>query len=145
MNEKQLHALAAEFAKNLKTPEDLNQFSRMLKKITVEAALNGELTDHLGYEKHQPRKGKNARNGYTSKTVICDEGEIEIETPRDRDGTFEPQLIKKNQTRITGMDEQIIALYSKGLSNQEIVEMFKELYDADVSSSLISRVTDAVK
>ncbi|MFK5255107.1 transposase, partial [Glaesserella parasuis] len=144
MNEKQLHALAAEFAKNLKTPEDLNQFSRMLKKITVEAALNGELTDHLGYEKHQPRKGKNARNGYTSKTVICDEGEIEIETPRDRDGTFEPQLIKKNQTRITGMDEQIIALYSKGLSNQEIVEMFKELYDADVSSSLISRVTDAV-
>ncbi|MDP0271710.1 transposase, partial [Glaesserella parasuis] len=139
MNEKQLHALAAEFAKNLKTPEDLNQFSRMLKKITVEAALNGELTDHLGYEKHQPRKGKNARNGYTSKTVICDEGEIEIETPRDRDGTFEPQLIKKNQTRITGMDEQIIALYSKGLSNQEIVEMFKELYDADVSSSLISR------
>ncbi|MDP0356268.1 transposase, partial [Glaesserella parasuis] len=103
MNEKQLHALAAE-----------------------EAALNGELTDHLGYEKHQPRKGKNARNGYTSKTVICDEGEIEIETPRDRDGTFEPQLIKKNQTRITGMDEQIIALYAKGLSNQEIVEMFKE-------------------
>ncbi|MCT8550075.1 transposase, partial [Glaesserella parasuis] len=141
MNEKQLHALAAEFAKNLKTPEDLNQFSRMLKKITVEAALNGELTDHLGYEKHQPRKGKNARNGYTSKTVICDEGEIEIETPRDRDGTFEPQLIKKNQTRITGMDEQIIALYAKGLSNQEIVEMFKELYDADVSTSLISRVT----
>ncbi|SSX81804.1 Transposase and inactivated derivatives [[Actinobacillus] rossii] len=145
MNEKQLHALAAEFAKNLKTPEDLNQFSRMLKKITVEAALNGELTDHLGYEKHQPGKGKNARNGYTSKTVICDEGEIEIETPRDRDGTFEPQLIKKNQTRITGMDEQIIALYAKGLSNQEIVEMFKELYDADVSTSLISRVTDAVK
>ncbi|MDO9744270.1 transposase, partial [Glaesserella parasuis] len=122
MNEKHLHALAAE-----------------------EAALNGELTDHLGYEKHQPRKGKNARNGYTSKTVICDEGEIEIETPRDRDGTFEPQLIKKNQTRITGMDEQIIALYAKGLSNQEIVEMFKELYDADVSTSLISRVTDAVK
>ncbi|MCT8829624.1 transposase, partial [Glaesserella parasuis] len=145
MNEKQLHALAAEFAKNLKTPEDLNQFSRMFKKITVEAALNGELTDHLGYEKHQPRKGKNAHNGYTSKTVICDEGEIEIETPRDRDGTFEPQLIKKNQTRITGMDEQIIALYAKGLSNQEIVEMFKELYDADVSTSLISRVTDAVK
>ncbi|MFW9317855.1 transposase, partial [Glaesserella parasuis] len=124
MNEKQLHALAAEFAKNLKTPEDLNQFSRMLKQITVESALNGELTDHLGYEKHQPRKGKNARNGYTSKTVICDEGEIEIETPRDRDGTFEPQLIKKNQTHITGMDEQIIALYAKGLSNQEIVEMF---------------------
>ncbi|SUB33831.1 Transposase and inactivated derivatives [[Pasteurella] mairii] len=78
-----------------------------------------------------------------SKTVICDEGEIKIDTPRDRDGTFEPHLIKKNQTRITGM--QIIALYAKGLSNQEIVEMFKERYDADVSTSLISRVTDSVK
>lgn len=99
----------------------------------------------MGYEKHPPRKGKNARNGYTSKTMICDEGEIDIETPRDRDGTFEPQLIRKNQTRITGMDEQIIALYAKGLSNQEIVEMFKQLYDADVSTSPISRVTDAVK
>lgn len=145
MNEKQLRALAAEFAEKLKTPEDLNQFSRLLKKMTVEAALNAELTEHLGYEKHQPRKGKNARNGYTSKTVICDEGEIDIETPRDRDGTFEPQLIRKNQTRITGMDEQIIALYAKGLSNQEIVEMFKQLYDADVSTDLISRVTDTVK
>lgn len=145
MNEKQLRALAAEFAEKRKTPEDLNQFSRLLKKMTVEAALNAELTEHLGYEKHQPRKGKNARNGYTSKTVICDEGEIDIETPRDRDGTFEPQLIRKNQTRITGMDEQIIALYAKGLSNQEIVEMFKQLYDADVSTGLISRVTDAVK
>ena len=145
MNEKQLRALAAEFAKKLKTPEDLNQFSRLLKKMTVEAALNAELTEHLGYEKHQSRKDKNARNGYTSKTVICDEGEIDIETPRDRDGSFEPQLIRKNQTRITGMDEQIIALYAKGLSNQEIVEMFKQLYDADVSTGLISRVTDAVK
>lgn len=145
MNEKQLRALATELAKNLKPPEDLNQFSRLLKKMTVEAALNAELTEHLGYEKHYPRKGKNARNGYTSKTVICDEGEIDIETPRDRDGTLEPQLIRKNQTRITGMDEQIIALYAKGLSNQEIFEMFKQLYDADVSTSLISRVTDAVK
>ncbi|SUB34714.1 Transposase and inactivated derivatives [[Pasteurella] mairii] len=77
--------------------------------------------------------------------MICDESEIEIDTPRDRDGTFEPQLIKKNQTRITGMDEQIIALYAKGLSNQEIVEISKERYNADVSTSLISRVTDSVK
>ena len=76
---------------------------------------------------------------------ITDEGEIEIDAPRDRDGCFESQLIKKNQTRISGMDEQIIALYAKGLSNQEIVEMFKELYDAHVSTSLISRVTDSVK
>ena len=117
MNGKQLRELATELAKNLKTPEDLNQLSRFLKKITVEAALNGELTEHLGYEKHQPCKGKNSCNGYTPKTLLCDEGEIDINTPRDRDGSFEPQLIKKNQTRITGMDEQIIVLYAKGLSN----------------------------
>ena len=145
MNEKQLQDLATALAKNLKTPEDLNQFSWFFKKITVEAALNGELTEHLGYEKHQPRKGKNSRNGYTPKTLLCDEGEIDINTPRDRDGSFEPQLIKKNQPRITGMDEQIIVLYAKGLSNQEIVESFKEFYDAEVSTSLISRVTDSVK
>ena len=75
-------------------------------------ALNGELSVHLGYEKYQPRKDKNVRNGYTPKTVICDESEMAIDTPRDCDGTFEPQLIKKNQTRITGVDEQIIALYT---------------------------------
>jgi transposase, mutator family len=75
--------------------------------------------------------------------VICDESELEIDTPRDYDGSFEQLFIKPPP--ITGMDEQIIALYAKGLSNQEIVEMFKERYDADVSSSLISRVTDSVK
>ena len=147
MNEQEIKALAVELAKNikLKTPEDLNRLSRLLKKVTVEAALNAELTDHLGYEKHQPRKTQNARNGYSAKTVNFEEGELDIAIPRDRDGSFEPQLVKKNQTRITGMDEQIIALYAKGLSNKEIVEMFKQLYDADVSTSLISRVTDAVK
>lgn len=77
--------------------------------------------------------------------MICDESELEIDTPRDYDGSFEQLFIKKNQPPITGMDEQIIALYTKGLSNQEIVEMFKERYDADISSSLISRVTDSVK
>lgn len=84
-------------------------------------------------------------NGYTPKTVICDESEMVIDTPRDCDGTFEPQLIKKNQTRITGVDEQIIALYTKELNNQEMVAMFKELYDADASRSLISHVTYSVK
>ncbi|WP_386688429.1 IS256 family transposase [Lonepinella sp. MS14437] len=145
MNEQQIKLLANELAKNLKTPEDLNQLSRVLKKITVEAALNTELTSHLGYKKNQPRKAKNSRNGYSQKTLLTDEGDIELNIPRDRESTFEPQIIKKNQTRITGMDEQIIALYAKGLSNQEIVDSFKEFYDADVSPSLISRVTDPVK
>ncbi|MEI7066055.1 IS256 family transposase [Dickeya chrysanthemi] len=145
MDEKTLKALAAELAKGLKTQADLNQFSRMLTKLTVETALNAELTDHLGYEKNAPKKGSNTRNGYSSKTLLCDDGEIELSTPRDRENTFEPQLIKKNQTRITQMDSQILSLYAKGMTTREIVATFREMYDADVSPTLISNVTDAVK
>ncbi|WP_181892645.1 IS256 family transposase, partial [Pectobacterium parvum] len=145
MDEKKLKALAAELAKGLKTEADLNQFSRMLTKLTVETALNAELTDHLGHEKNAPKTGSNTRNGYSSKTVLCDDGEIELNTPRDSENTFEPQLIKKNQTRITQMDSQILSLYAKGMAPREIVATFKEMYDADVSPTLISKVTDAVK
>ncbi|KHS95158.1 transposase [Pectobacterium parvum] len=145
MDEKKLKALAAELAKGLKTEADLNQFSRMLTKLTVETALNAELTDHLGHEKNAPKTGSNTRNGYSSKTVLCDDGEIELNTPRDSENTFEPQLIKKNQTRITQMDSQILSLYAKGMATREIVATFKEMYDADVSPTLISKVTDAVK
>lgn len=145
MDEKKLKALAAELAKGLKTEADLNQFSRMLTKLTVETALNAELTDHLGHEKNAPKTGSNTRNGYSSKTLLCDDGEIELNTPRDRENTFEPQLIKKHQTRITQMDSQILSLYAKGMTTREIVATFKEMYDADVSPSLISKVTDAVK
>ncbi len=145
MDEKKLKALAAELAKGLKTEADLNQFSRMLTKLTVETALNAELTDHLGHEKNAPKKGSNTRNGYSSKNLLCDDGEIELNTPRDRENTFEPQLIKKNQTRITQMDSQILSLYAKGMTTREIVATFKGMYDADVSPTLISKVTDAVK
>ncbi|UUE08797.1 IS256 family transposase [Dickeya zeae] len=145
MDEKKLKALATELAKGLKTEADLNQFSRMLTKLTVETALNAELTDHLGYEKNTPKSGSNTRNGYSTKTVLSDEGEIELSTPRDRENTFEPQLIKKNQTRITQMDSQILSLYAKGMTTREIVATFREMYDADVSPTLISKVTDAVK
>ncbi|EJM8643366.1 IS256 family transposase [Salmonella enterica] len=145
MDEKKLKALAAELAKGLKTEADLNAFSRMLTKLTVETALNAELTEHLGHEKNAPKSGSNTRNGYSSKTLLCDDGEIELNTPRDRENTFEPQLIKKNQTRITQMDSQILSLYAKGMTTREIVATFKEMYDADVSPALISKVTDAVK
>ncbi len=97
MDEKKLKALAAELAKSLKNEADLNAFSRMLTKLTVETALNAELTDHLGYEKNSPKSGSNTRNGYSFKTLLCDDGEIEPNTPRDRENTFEPQLIKKNR------------------------------------------------
>ncbi|SQC18092.1 Transposase and inactivated derivatives [Klebsiella pneumoniae] len=116
----------------------------LLKKLSVEAALNAEMTHHLGYEKNQSRPGANSRNGYSTKTVITGDGPLELRTPRDRDGTFEPQLVKKNQTRITGMDNQILSLYAKGMTTREIAAAFKELYDADVSPALISKVTDAV-
>ena len=145
MDDKQLQALANELAKNLKTPEDLSQFDRLLKKISVEAALNAELTHHLGHEKNQTKSGTNFRNGYSTKTVTTTDGPMELRTPRDRDGSFEPQLVKKNQTRITGMDNQILALYARGMTTREITSAFKEMYDADVSPTLISKVTDAVK
>ncbi|MDE9480483.1 IS256 family transposase [Xenorhabdus bovienii] len=144
MNDKQLQALAHELAKNLKTPDDLNQFDRLLKKLSAEAALNAEMSHHLGYEKNQPKTGTNARNGYSSKTVITGDGPLELSTPRDREGSFDPLLIKKNQTRFTSMDNQILTLYAKGMTTREIVATFNELYDADVSPALISKVTDAV-
>ena len=145
MEHKQLMALATELAKNLKTDADLNAFTKALKKLTVETALNAELTAHLGHERHQPSASGNARNGYSTKQVLTGDGEFELKTPRDREGTFEPQLIKKHQTRITSMDSQILSLYAKGMTTREIVSTFKELYDADVSPALISKVTDAVK
>ncbi len=145
MDDTQLQALANELAKNLKTPEDLSQFDRLLKKISVEAALNAELTHHLGHEKNQTKSGTNFRNGYSTKTVTTTDGPMELRTPPDRDGSFEPQLVKKNQTRITGMDNQLLALYARGMTTREITSAFKEMYDADVSPTLISKVTDAVK
>ena len=102
------------------------------------------MSHHLGYDKNQPKLGTNSRNGYSTKTVTTGDGPLELRTPRDRDGSFEPQLVKKNQTRITGMDNQILSLYAKGMTTREIAAAFKELYDADVSPALVSKVTDAV-
>jgi putative transposase len=144
MNRKELEAFAKEAAKTLKTEKDLSDFSRMLKKVTVEAALNAELDNHLGYDKHQPNSNSNSRNGYSGKTLQTDDGPVDIDVPRDRDSSFEPQLVKKQQTRLTGMDDKILYLYAKGMSTREITSAFKELYDAEVSASLISKVTDAV-
>jgi len=144
MNKKELEAFAREAAKTLKTEKDLNEFSQMLTKVTVEAALNAELDDHLGYERHQASDNANSRNGYTSKTLKTEDGQFELNTPRDREGSFEPQLVKKGQTRFTSMDDKILSLYAKGMTTREIVATFKEMYDADISPTLISKVTEAV-
>jgi len=144
MNKQKLEAFAREAAKSLKTEKDLNDFSQILTKITVEAALNAELDDHLGYEKHEPSDTSNSRNGYSTKTLRTEDGQFQINTPRDREGSFEPQLVKKQQTRFTSMDDKILSLYAKGMTTREIVATFHEMYGAEVSASLISKVTDGV-
>lgn len=144
MDKKALEAFAREAAKSIKTESDLDDFRKMLTKVTVETALNAELDDHLGYEKHATKPSSNSRNGYSSKSIITDDGEVPIDVPRDREASFEPKLVRKHQTRFQSMDDKILSLYAKGMTTREIVATFKEMYDADVSPTLISKVTDAV-
>jgi len=146
MNKEKMQTLANELAKDIKTPDDLSQLSAMLTKMTVEAALKSEMSFHLGYDKNQPVEFNhgNSRNGYSTKILKGEHGEIELQTPRDRDGTFTPQLIKKRQTRITGMDEQILTLYAKGMSTRDITATFQEMYGAEISAGLVSQVTNSV-
>jgi putative transposase len=130
-------------------PEDLlgeDGLFKRLKKRLLERALGAELTEHLGYEKGDPagQGTGNSRNGYSSKTVVGDDGAIEIAVPRDRNSSFEPQIVPKGQTRFEGFDERIISLYARGLSVREIQGYLEELYSVEVSPDLISRVTDAV-
>ena len=144
MNKKEIEALALEAAKGIKSEKDLNDFRKMMTKITVEAALNAELDDHLGYSKHEHSPSDNNRNGYSRKTIKTEDGQFELITPRDREGSFEPQLVKKQQTRFTSMDDKILSLYAKGMTTRDIVATFKEMYGADISPTLISKVTHAV-
>lgn len=130
-------------------PEDLTSddgIFKRLKKALIERALGAELSDHLGYEKGDPagRGSGNSRNGTSGKTVLTEDGEVQIEVPRDRAGTFEPRLIAKGQTRFDGFDEKIISLYARGMTVREIQGHLAELYGADVSPDFISKVTDAV-
>ena len=117
-----------------------------LTKRLVERALEVELTDHLGYEPHQEPPGGtgNARNGSTPKTLITDNGPVRIDTARDRDGSFEPKIVRKRQRRFQGFDDKILALYSRGLSVRDIEAHLQEIYGVKVGRDLISRVTDAV-
>ena len=105
MNKKELQAVAQAAAKSIKTEADLNEFRQMLTKITVETALSTELDDHLGFARHESSESGNSRNGYTSKTLRTEDGQFELNTPRDRAGSFEPQLVKKHQRRFTSMDD----------------------------------------
>lgn len=149
LTEKQ-QALLDELLKDFKgdAKELLGQHG-LIKQITkraLESALEGELTDHLGYEPHEPagRRSGNARNGRSRKTVKTAEGELQIEVPRDRNSTFEPQIVRKRQRRLEGLDDKIIALYARGLSTREIQDELTEMYGTEVSATLISNVTNSV-
>src|SRR3954452_10312429 len=134
---------------NYEKPEDLtgdDGLFRRLKKALIERALGAELTDHLGYERGDPagRGSGNSRNGVSAKTVLTEDGEVQIEVPRDRAGTFEPQLIGKGQTRFDGFDDKIISMYARGMTCREIKAHLQEIYGVEVSSDLVSTVTDGV-
>src|SRR6202050_1256736 len=134
---------------NYKKPEDIIAENGLLKELTkaiLERSLAAEMTDHLGYEKHDPsghRRG-NTRNGKSQKTLKGDFGELELETPRDRQATFEPKIVAKGQTRWTGFDDKIISMYARGMTTREIQGHLEEMYGIDVSPALISNVTDGV-
>lgn len=146
MDQDKLKALAAELAKDIKSEKDLGTLTQQLIKLTVETALNAEMDEHLGYEKHAPqgRGTGNNRNGYSTKRLKGQHGEVIIQAPRDRNSSFEPQFVRKGQSRLTQMDDQILALYARGLSTRDIVDAFKEMYDADISAGLVSKVTERV-
>jgi putative transposase len=132
-----------------KKPEDLigeNGLLKQLTKLLVEKALDAEMTEHLGHDKNHPIQNSlgNARNGKSKKTLKGDFGELPIDVPRDRQGSFEPQLIPKHQTRWTGFDDKILSLYARGMTVREIQSHLEEMYGTEVSPTLISSVTDAV-
>ncbi|AEM85904.1 transposase mutator type [Streptomyces violaceusniger Tu 4113] len=119
---------------------------QQLTKRVLESALEGEITDHVGYEKHEPtgRNSGNSRNGTRAKSVLTDVGPVEVRVPRDTAGTFEPQIVKKRQRRLTGVDEMVLSLSAKGLTHGEISAHLAEVYGAEVSKQTISTITDKV-
>ncbi len=141
--------LVDELLKGYQKPEDIIGENGLLKRLTkavLERAMNAELTNYLGYEKHDPagNNSGNSRNGTTSKTVKGEFGEIVVETPRDRNSTFEPQILGKHQTRFDGFDDKILSMYARGMTTREIQGHLQEMYGVEVSPTLISDVTDAV-
>lgn len=148
-SENRQDALLDELLRGLGDPKDIlgeHGLLKQLQKRLVERALQAEMTEHLGYEPHAPEGhgSGNSRNGKGTKTVQTDTGQFEIEVPRDREGSFEPQLVKKRQRRLSGFDDKVVALYARGLSTREIQAELESIYAVEVSPTLISNVTEAV-
>lgn len=136
--------LSDDFLKQFKSGEELNDFLRQIQKRGIEKMLEGELDDHLGYDKHNKSQNTNNRNGYTQKKVKTSMGETQINVPRDRDSSFNPMLVPKRGNMVDGIENVIISLYAKGMSNSDIEEQIQEVYGFDVSTSTISRITDSI-
>src|SRR5215210_5734012 len=135
--------------KDYKTPEEIlgdNGLLKQLTKAVLERAMQAELTEHLGYERHDSAgdNSGNSRNGKSRKALKGDFGELPIEVPRDRDSSFEPKIVPKGQTRFDGFDDKILSLYARGMTTREIQAHLEEIYQVEVSPALISSVTDAV-
>jgi len=133
-----------EFLKQFKTGEELTSFLKSVQKRGVEKILEGELDAHLDYEKHQKSDNPNSRNGYSTKKIKTSLGETEIKVPRDRKSSFNPMLVPKRKNLVDGLENVIISLYAKGMSNSDIEEQIREVYDFDISTSTISRITDRI-
>lgn len=141
--------LIDELIKGKSTQEELfgkDGVFKQLQKAILERALEGELTAELGYDKHDPKGNNsgNSRNGYSEKTIKSDNNELPINIPRDRNGDFDPKIIPKNKTRFTGLDDKIISLYSRGMTTRDIQAELEDMYDVEVSATLISNVTNEV-
>jgi transposase-like protein len=138
--------LLDQLVKGPMTQGDLDTLFRSLKKAVIERAMNAEMTGHLGYAagEDKPEEQSNHRNGTSGKTVITDDGPIRIEVPRDREGSYEPQLIGKHERRFTGFDQKIISMYARGMTVREIQAYLLEMYGTEVSPDFISTVTDEV-
>lgn len=133
-----------DFLKQFKSGEELTSFLTQLQKRGIEKMLEGELDAHLDYEKHEKRSCSNSRNGYSKKKLKTTLGETEISVPRDRESSFNPMLVKKRESTLDGVENIIISLYAKGMSTADIEEQIRELYDFNVSTSTISRITDKI-
>lgn len=136
--------LTDDFLKQFKSGEELNDFLKQIQKRGIEKMLEGELDSHLGYDKHQKSDNSNARNCFTEKTVRTSLGESRIQVPRDRDSSFNPMIVPKRGNMVDGIENVIVSLYAKGMSNSDIEEQIREVYGFEVSTSTISRITDAI-
>jgi transposase-like protein len=143
-SKEQLRSLIQE--ENIKTTDDIQRVLKEMFGDVLQEALDAELGHNLGYEKNDTacKETANRRNGHSSKTIRSEYGDVELAIPRDRDGEFEPVIVKKHQKNVAGIEDQIISLYARGISTREIQDHFQQLYGVEVSPTLISNVTNKI-